>query len=82
MEMIKKILIFLRHLIVIGHWRSWIESGSDEAVRAIAEKGFMMLPEPGGEGNTDQKINYYDTDRTLNRGDFESPDFNSTSTHA
>jgi hypothetical protein len=65
----------------IGHWRTWIESGSGEALRIIAEKGFMMMAEPGGDGNTDQHINHYDTDKTLNRGDFESPDFNATSTH-
>jgi hypothetical protein len=65
----------------LSHWKSWLDAASPQALAELAQKGFMLQPNSDGTGNTDQRINYFDTDKTLNRGDFESPDFNGTRTH-
>jgi hypothetical protein len=65
----------------LAHWKNWLDAASPQALAELAQKGFMLQPEADGAGNTDQRINYFDTDKTLNRGDFESPDFNGTGTH-
>lgn len=60
----------------LTHWRSWFSAATPQALAELAQKGYMLQTTTDGTGNTEKTIDYFDTDRTLNRGDFESPDFN------
>jgi hypothetical protein len=58
-----------------------ITSGDTESIKKLELAGFQISQLPGGDGNTRRNIDPYDTDKTLNRGDFEAPDFNGQGTH-
>jgi hypothetical protein len=65
----------------IAKWLKLFKANDDVAARQLAGYGFSLLPDDFPTGNTIKKIDYYDTDKVLNRGDFESPDFNGQQTH-
>jgi hypothetical protein len=60
----------------LARWNQALRSSDAAAVKTVEDLGFQIQISGPISGNTGRIIDPYDTDMTLNRGDFTAPSFN------